>query len=46
MSEDNDIPELTDAKKMRWQVIISDMRKMSAALRDHTMSLISGTIDQ
>ncbi|MBI2700942.1 hypothetical protein A9W98_15985 [Mycobacterium gordonae] len=36
MSEDNNIPELADAQKMRWQAVISDMREMSAGLRDGT----------
>jgi hypothetical protein len=36
MSEHNDIPELTDAQKTLWRAVTSDLREMSARVRDGT----------
>lgn len=36
MSEDDDIPEPTEAQKMRWQAAVSDMSELSARLRKGT----------
>ena len=33
---DRDSPELTEAQKVRWQAAVSDIREMSAGLRDGT----------
>lgn len=38
MSEHNEIPELTDAQKARWQATVSDVKEMSAGLRGGTMT--------
>ncbi|UCN12922.1 MULTISPECIES: hypothetical protein [Mycobacterium avium complex (MAC)] len=36
MTEHDDIPELTEAQRLRWKAASSDMREMSAGLRDGT----------
>lgn len=36
MSEDNDLPELTDAQEMRWQAAASDMCEVSAHVHEGT----------
>lgn len=36
MSEDDDLPELTDAQEIRWQAAASDMREVSARTHDDT----------
>jgi hypothetical protein len=36
MNDRDDLPELTDAPKMRWQATVSDITAMSAGLRDGT----------
>jgi hypothetical protein len=33
ISDDNRVPELTDAQKARWQATVSDVNQMSAGLR-------------
>lgn len=36
MAEHDDIPELTEAQRLRWKAASSDMREMSAGVRDGT----------
>lgn len=36
MAEHDDIPELTEAQRLRWKAASSDMREMSASVRDGT----------